>query len=62
MEKLGYSVEQAADAVGIGRTEMYARLATGEIESVKVGRRRIVPADALREWLDQLRATAKAVG
>lgn len=50
------SVEQAAAALGIGRTFMYALVRTGAVESVKIGRLRRVPADALREFVRSLRA------
>lgn len=50
------SVEQAAAALGIGRTFMYGLVRTGAVESVKIGRLRRVPADALREFVRSLRA------
>jgi excisionase family DNA binding protein len=37
MEKLGLSVEEAAEVIGIGRSEIYERMGHGEIESVKIG-------------------------
>ena len=46
MTKLGYSIEEAAEAVGVGRTTMCALVRTGVVESVKIGRRRIVPRAA----------------
>ncbi len=60
VEKLGLSVEEAAEVIGIGRSEIYERMARGEIESVKVGRRRIIPAEAAKRFLDGLLATARA--
>lgn len=57
--KIGYTVEEAAAALGVGRTVMY-ELLDGQIESVKVGRRRIVPVDALTAFMDKLRAEQKA--
>ncbi|MGH3499773.1 MAG: excisionase family DNA-binding protein [Nocardioidaceae bacterium] len=56
MERLGYSIEEAAEQLGFGRSTMCELLASGEIESVKVGRRRIVPRDALVAYLDRLRS------
>ena len=44
-------------ALGIARTKVWALLATGEIESLKVGRRRLVPADAVSAYVERLRAT-----
>jgi excisionase family DNA binding protein len=51
------TVEEAAQRLGIGRAVMYALVSSGAVESVRIGRLRRVPADALVTFLDQLRAT-----
>lgn len=51
-----YSVEEAAELLGIGRTFTFHLLATGEIESLKIGRRRKIPRDAIDGYIDRLRA------
>ena len=51
------TVEEAAQRLGIGRTVMYALVSFGAVESVRIGRLRRVPADALVTFLDELRAT-----
>jgi excisionase family DNA binding protein len=43
------SVEQAARALGIGRTAVYSEIRAGGIRSIKVGRRRLIPSSAIRE-------------
>ena len=43
------SIEQAAQALGIGRTALYSEIGAGRIRSVKVGRRRLVPSAAISE-------------
>jgi excisionase family DNA binding protein len=43
------SIEQAARALGIGRTALYSEIGAGRIRSVKVGRRRLVPSSAVSE-------------
>ena len=43
------SIEQAARALGIGRTALYSEIGAGRIRSVKVGRRRLVPSSAITE-------------
>lgn len=45
------TVEEAARRLGIGRTTMYALLASGEIPSVTIGRLRRVPAEALSDYV-----------
>jgi excisionase family DNA binding protein len=54
--QLLYSVEEAASLLGIGRTFMFSLLATGEIDSLKIGRRRKIPRDAIESYIDRLRA------
>jgi len=49
------TVEEAADRLGVGRTVMYALVSSGAVESVRIGRLRRVPADALVTFLDELR-------
>jgi excisionase family DNA binding protein len=44
------SIEQAAQALGIGRTALYSEIWAGCIRSVKVGRRRLVPSSAISEF------------
>ncbi|MCC6619211.1 MAG: helix-turn-helix domain-containing protein [Chloroflexi bacterium] len=43
------SVEEAATALGIGRSMTFRLIRTGRLRTVKVGRRRLIPADALAE-------------
>ena len=52
---LVYTVEEAADRLGVGRTLMYSLVSSGAVESVRIGRLRRVPADALVTFLDELR-------
>lgn len=54
--QLLYSVEEAAGMIGIGRTFMFRLLATGEIDSLKIGRRRKIPRDAIDGYIERLRA------
>lgn len=48
--------EQAADALAIGRTTLYALIKNGELESVKIGRLRRIPADAITAYTARLSA------
>jgi excisionase family DNA binding protein len=49
------TVERAAERLEIGRTKVFELMATGELESVLIGRLRRIPADALRSYVDRLR-------
>jgi excisionase family DNA binding protein len=46
---------------GLGRTKVYEELASGRPRSVRVGRRRFVPADAIREYVEALEREAGLV-
>lgn len=48
---IGVSPDEAARLAGIGRTTLYAALAKGDLQSIKIGTRRLVRVDAIRDWL-----------
>jgi excisionase family DNA binding protein len=43
------SVDEAAAMLGLGRSLTYTEIAAGRLHSVKVGRRRLVPASAIAD-------------
>ena len=51
MQVLAVSPNEAARLCSIGRTTLYAALSAGELKSVKIGTRRLITVDALRDWL-----------
>ncbi|ATG34591.1 DNA binding domain, excisionase family [Phaeobacter piscinae] len=48
---IAVSPDEAARLACIGRTTLYAALAKGDLPSIKIGTRRLVRVDAIREWL-----------
>jgi len=44
-------IEEAVKLSGIGRTKLYEMMQTGEIASVKIGTRRLIPRIELRRIL-----------
>jgi excisionase family DNA binding protein len=54
------TVEEAARLLGIGRTTAYALVKTGELESIPLGRLRRIPAECVTEYINRLRAQARA--
>ena len=46
------SIGEGAAALGIGRTTLYAELASGHVHSIKVGRRRLIPTSAIANYID----------
>jgi excisionase family DNA binding protein len=55
-DKLLLTIEEAARRLGIGRSHTYSYVLRGELESVKLGRSRRVPAQAINEFVKKLRA------
>lgn len=49
------TVQEAAKCLRLGRTLVYRLISSGELESVKVGRLRRVPAECLPEYVATLR-------
>lgn len=50
--KLAYSIPEAAAAVSIGRSKVYALIAEGRLETRKIGKRTVIPAASLAKLLE----------
>lgn len=50
-QPIAVSPDEAARLAGIGRTTLYAALAKGDLPSIKIGTRRLIRVDAIRDWL-----------
>ena len=46
--------EEAAELLRIGRTAVFGLIRAGELRSVKIGKLRRIPADALHEYVTGL--------
>jgi excisionase family DNA binding protein len=53
-DQLLYTPEGAATKLASGRTTVYALIKSGELRSVKIGRSRRIPADALQDYVTRL--------
>jgi excisionase family DNA binding protein len=51
MEQLLLTPLEAAESLRIGRSKIYALLASGVLRTVRVGHSLRVPADELRKWV-----------
>jgi excisionase family DNA binding protein len=47
-EERNYSITEAAERLGISRAMVYNRIKRGEISSLKIGTRRLIPASEVR--------------
>lgn len=48
------TVTEATAMASIGRTKLYELLSSGKVTGVKLGRRTLVHAQSLRDFLDEL--------
>ncbi len=53
MEKLTIKATELPDVLGIGRNTAYALIKRADFPSVRIGRRIVIPVDALKSWLER---------
>ena len=58
MPELVLTVDEAAERLRVSRWTLYNLIRSNQLRTVKIGRRRLVPADALTECLDRLTEAA----
>lgn len=58
MDRVLLTPVETARALGIGRSKVYELMASGELASVRIGRCRRVPCEALAELVGSLRGEA----
>jgi excisionase family DNA binding protein len=52
--KVLLSIAETITATGMGKSFVYAEIRSGRLRSVMAGKRRMIPADALAEWVASL--------
>ena len=55
-------IPRACAQLGLSRASLYRLMQTGRLESVQVGRRRLVPTAALERFVDDLRSDPESPG
>ena len=53
MEKLAYSVPEAAEVLGIGVQAVYNLAHVASFPAVRVGNRILIPCESLARWLEE---------
>lgn len=59
-EPLAVRIPDAVRMTGIGRSKLYELIASGDLETVKIGRCTLVTIEALKALLAKARGTSKA--
>jgi excisionase family DNA binding protein len=57
--KLCYSIPEAGRALGVSRATVYVLIKDGDLASIRVGGRRLVTAQALRDFIDCAQRTER---
>ncbi len=52
MERLTYSINETARLLSLGRTTIYAMLADGRLEAMKLGRRTLIKAESIKRLVE----------
>ena len=53
METVTTSIESTMRSLDLGRTKIYELIASGQLKTVKVGRRRLVRTDSIRALVSE---------
>lgn len=56
--KLLYSITDAAQMLSVGKRKFESLIADGEVETVTIGRRRLVPSESLTDYINRLKAAS----
>ncbi|NJS14121.1 MAG: helix-turn-helix domain-containing protein [Sphingopyxis sp.] len=51
-DKLAYSIADAAEALGIGRSTIYELISSGKMRANKIGRRTVITKKRIRKILE----------
>lgn len=54
MEDMALTVAEVMKRTRIGRNAVYNAIADGSLKAVRIGRRIVVPTEAVHEWLKRL--------
>lgn len=55
-KKLTYTVDEAAQRIGLGRNTVYALVKAKKIPAIQVGRRYVINAEMFDAWVKELSA------
>ena len=56
-----FTVEQVAQILGIGRSTVFQLIKSEQIESIRLGRSRRIPVDAMQNYVDELRGERTSI-
>ena len=60
VERLTYTIPEAAQAIGIGKSMLYGLINDGELRTIRLGKRVLIPRDSILELLGMAAAASTA--
>jgi excisionase family DNA binding protein len=57
-QKMLYSLAEAAEMLSVGKRKVEELVRDGALDTVTIGRRRLVPVEALTEYVERLKAAS----
>jgi len=57
-QRLSHTIAQARDLTGLSAQTIYREISKGELSTFKVGTRRLISDQALRDWIARKEAAA----
>jgi excisionase family DNA binding protein len=61
MQKLAYPIPEAAELIGVGYVKFYQLIGSGELDTFRVGRRRLCSAAAIERYIKRQEAVERQV-
>ena len=62
LTKSAYSIDEFCEDNGLGRTRVYEEISSGRLRTLKVGRRRLITAEAATAWRQLVEAESQPPG
>lgn len=56
--KLLYAIPEAAEQLSVSARVLERLISDGKVETIKIGRRRLVPAEALEDYVERVKAAS----
>ncbi|WP_327409299.1 helix-turn-helix domain-containing protein [Streptomyces sp. NBC_01281] len=61
IDQILYRPEEAAIVLRIGRSMVYEEIRLGRLQTVRIGRRRLVPPEYIAQYVELLKREAEAI-
>jgi len=59
--KFTYTINEACDAIGVGRSKIYQLIQSGEITPRKLGKRTLIPSEELLKLISNLPTSKREI-